>query len=100
MLCQGEELRPQLEAALGCVIPHPAVFIGKVVDGEVVSIAAYANWFGHDAEIFMWSAGTMHRDFLKGIGRYAFDELGCKRVTCRVAADNPWCKVLVRLGFV
>ena len=42
----------------------------------------------------------MHRDFLKGIGRYAFDDLGCRRVTCRVAADNPWCKVLVRLGFV
>lgn len=69
-------------------------------DGEPASIAAFAQWFGHDAEIFMWSAGTMHRDFLRALGKYAFTDLGCKRITCRVAADNPWRHVLVRLGFV
>ena len=100
MIGHGPSFRPFLEAALGCAIPEPAEFIAKVVDGKPASIAAFASWFGHDAEIFMWSAGTMHRDFLKALGRYAFDVLGCKRITCRVAADNPWAKTLVRLGFV
>ena len=36
---------------------------------------------------------------MKRLGKYAFDELGCARVTCRVASDNPWCEVLTRVGF-
>jgi len=100
MLCAGEELRPWLERGIGAALPENAYFIGKVVDGQVVSVAGWANWYGHDAEIFMWSSGTMTRDFLKRIGQYSFGEMGCARITCRVAADNPWKDVLVRLGFV
>ena len=100
MLCAGDELRPYIEHGIGVPLPEKAYFIGKVKDGEVVSVAGWANWYGHDAEIFMWSAGTMTRDFLKRIGQYSFSDLGCKRITCRVAADNPWKDVLVRLGFV
>lgn len=63
-------------------------------------MAAFANWYGHDAEIFMWSAGSMSRGFLRALGRYAFRDLGCLRLTSRVAASNPWSSVIVRLGFV
>lgn len=41
----------------------------------------------------------MSRAFLRALGRYAFGDLGCKRITSRVAADNPWSSVIVRLGF-
>lgn len=99
MLCTGEELRPYIEAGLDVELPSPAVFIGKWVDGPA-SIAAFTNWCGHDAEISLWSRGRLSRDFLKRIGRYAFEELGCARVTARVRADNPWAQHLERLGFV
>ncbi len=100
MLCAGEELRPYIERGIGVPLPEKAYFIGKTRDGQVCSVAGWANWYGHDAEIYMWSSGTMTRDFLKRIGKYSFQELGCRRITCRVAADNPWKDVLVRLGFV
>lgn len=93
-------MRPALEHALGTSIPSPARFIGKVKDGEVVSIAGLALWNGHDCEAFLWSAGTLHRDFIRAFGRYVWQDLGCDRVSCRVAADNPWAEILPRLGFV
>ena len=99
-LCTGDALRHYLERGVGAHVPENATFIGKVKDGMVVSVAGWANWCGHDAEIFMWSSGTMTRDFLKRIGHYSFGEMGCSRITCRVAADNPWKDVLTRLGFV
>lgn len=100
MLCAGEELRPYIERGIGVALPAGAYFIGKLRNKEVISVAGWANWYGHDAEIYMWSSGAMTRDFLRRIGRYSFDELGCSRVTCRVAASNPWKDVLTRLGFV
>lgn len=100
MLCTGEEIRPYVEANIGATLPESATFIADYRDGQIVSAAGFANWFGHDVEVFLASAGALGRGFLKRLGRYAFDELGCTRVTCRVASDNPWCEVLPRVGFV
>lgn len=101
MLCTGEQLRPMLEAAVGVKIPEAATFIGRVTDGRVTEIAGFCNWVGHDCEVHLWCAGVLHRDFLKRLGRYAFDELKCQRVTCRVAGDTPeWHDQLRRIGWV
>lgn len=100
MLCIGEEIRPYVESNIGATLPENATFIADFRDGQIVSAAGFANWFGHDVEVFLASAGALGRGFLKRLGRYAFDELGCARVTCRVAADNEWCSVLPRVGFV
>ena len=98
MLCTGDEIRPYVEANIGAKLPDSATFIADYRDGQIVSAAGFANWFGHDVEVFLASAGALGRGFLKRLGRYAFDELGCTRVTCRVASDNPWCEVLPRVG--
>ena len=100
MLCTGEEIRPYVESSIGATLPENATFIADYRDGQIVSAAGFANWYGHDVEVFLASAGALGRGFLKRLGRYAFDELGCARVTCRVAADNEWCSVLPRVGFV
>jgi RimJ/RimL family protein N-acetyltransferase len=101
MLCAGEELRPFLEAALATTLPQAATFIGRLTDGELSEIAGFCNWVGHDAEVHLWCSGTLHRDFLRRIGRYAFDEMGCQRITCRVAGDShDWHAQLERMGFV
>lgn len=99
MLCTGEEIRPYVEANIGATLPENATFIADYRDGQIVSAAGFASWYGHDVEVFLASAGALGRGFLKRLGKYAFDELGCARVTCRVASDNPWCEVLTRVGF-
>lgn len=99
-LCVGQELRGPLEAALGATVPENAYFIGDFRDGVVVSVAGFANWYGHDVEVFLASTGALGRAFLKRAAEYAFGELGCTRMTCRVSADNPWAETLPRLGFV
>lgn len=98
-LCAGAELRIPLETALGASIPEKAYFIGDFRDGDLVSVAGFANWYGHDVEVFLASMGTLGRAFLKRCGKYAFEELGCLRMSCRVSADNPWNETLPRLGF-
>ena len=100
MLCVGDELRAPLEAALGAQIPDNAYFIGDFRDGAVVSVAGFANWYGHDVEVFLASSGTLARGFLRRAARYAFSELGCIRMTCRVADGSEWVSGLERLGFV
>lgn len=99
-LCVGSELRGPLEAALGASVPENASFIGDFRDGSVVSVAGFANWYGHDVEVFLASAGSLGRAFIKRVGEFAFSELGCCRMSCRVSADNPWAVKLERLGFV
>lgn len=64
-----------------------------------MSIAGLSGWNGTDVEAWLWSAGTLHRDFIRAFGRYVFGDLNCRRVSCRVAADNPWAETLTRLGF-
>lgn len=98
-LCVGDELRGPLEAVLGATLPANASFIGDYREGRLASIAGFANWYGHDVEVFLVSDGALGRAFLRRCGKYAFGELGCIRMSCRVSADNPWNKTLPRLGF-
>lgn len=101
MLRQGEGLRETVEASIGQPLPDVAQFIGKLDEaGEVISVAAFAEWRGFDVELHLCSAGTMHRDFLRRLSLYAFDELGVTYVRCGVAANRPeWLAQVKRLGF-
>lgn len=102
MLCQGEELRHWIEDAIGQDIPTPATFIAKVgEDGLPVCVAGFADWRVFDVEVYFWCAGTMTRDFLRRVARYAFEELNVRYVRCRAASDMPeWIEEIKRLGFV
>lgn len=108
MLCTGNDLRPVIEAGLGSALPDNCQFIGDVREGNVVSVAAFHGWRGDvidgawrgfDAEIALWSSGRMGRAFLARCDRYAFTELGLSRLTALVRADNPWHRVITRVGF-
>lgn len=105
MLCGGDELRPYIEAGLGTQLPEVCQFIGKVRSGEVVAVAAFHGWRGvaghyFDVEISLWSSRGLSRDFLQRVARYAFEELRVSRVTSLVRADNPWHRVITKVGFV
>lgn len=100
MLCQGEGLRPYLEAALGAPVPVPAQFIGDVRDGVIVAAVGIANWSGEGAEIFLASAGGITRSLIRRVFSYIFDELGCTRCHALVKESLEWRHALPRLGFV
>lgn len=100
MLCAGEELRPYLERGIGVTLADKAYFIGDWRDGIVVAVAGLSNWCGHDVEISLWSAGTLGRAFVRRVMRYVFDELGCCRMTARVAEPRSGHDLWPRLGFV
>lgn len=101
MLCQGEELRPWVEEAIGQELPSPATFIGDLLDGQPHAVAAFCEWRQHSVEIHVACGGSFTRAFLRRLARYAFDELGVRYVRGYVAADKAdWLKTLSRLGFV
>lgn len=99
-LGQGEALRRYIENGIGVSLPEEATFIGKVVDGEVVNVAAAYNYCGYDMEIALWSTGRFHRDFLRRIGKYMFTECGCRRVTSRVREGSPMAAIMDKAGYV
>ena len=99
-LGQGESLRRYIENGIGVSLPEEALFIGKVVDGEVVNVAAAYNYCGYDMEIALWSTGRFHRDFLRRIGKYMFTECGCRRVTSRVREGSPMAAIMDKAGYV
>ena len=89
-----------MEACLGAKVPTPATFIGKLdAEGRAVNLAAVAHWTGDDCEIFLASDGALRRDFIKAVFRYAYDDCGCVRVTCRVDEALDWAQSLPRIGF-
>lgn len=99
MLCHGEPLRPFAESLLGGQLTENAKFIGRVVDGQPVAVAAIEHWCGWDCEVSIASTQGLSRDFIRAVFRYVFEQLGCRRCTGRVSASLPWAQQLERLGF-
>lgn len=99
-LHQGEELRRYIENGIGIALPDEATFIGKVSDGKVVNVCAAYNYCGYDMEIALWTDGSFGRDFLRRIGRYMFDECGCRRVTSRVRDGSRMASIMDKAGYV
>ncbi len=99
-LHQGEELRRYIENGIGITLPEEALFIGKVADGRVVNVAAAYNYCGYDMEIALWSDGSFGRDFLRRLGRYMWEECGCRRVTSRVEAGSRMASIMDKAGYV
>lgn len=100
MIVHGEPLRPALEALLGGPVPEDTVFIGRLVDGQVLAVAGIGHWCGFDCELSIGSVGGLSKGFIRAVFRYVFLELNCRRVTGRVNADLDWSQRLQRLGFV
>lgn len=86
-------------AAHGWSLTEGAKFIGKVVDGQLVALAAFDNYNGDDIEIHIVADG-FPRDWIRAICRFVFDECQCNRMTSLNDAENftmqPY---LERLGF-
>jgi RimJ/RimL family protein N-acetyltransferase len=75
-----------------------AVGIGVAIDGEIIGGVIFDDWTGPNIEATV--AGEPRawtRAFLRRLGAYAFEELGCIRVTIRTE-QQAVCTYAERLG--
>lgn len=81
----------------------PCVAIAIHQAERVIGAVIYHRYMGYDCEISIYteSASWAKRGILKQIFDYPFEQLGVKRLTATIAADNERAQKLVgRLGFV
>jgi RimJ/RimL family protein N-acetyltransferase len=86
----------------GPIRGYDPIAIGVARQGKIVAVALFANHQGPTIEItFVTSTPKWgSREMIRGILRYPFVQLGCKRVTAVTEECNgPARKFLERLGF-
>lgn len=82
----------------GTVIQRPFTALGVEVDGKIVIGAVFNGFNGHSIELTM--AGDPRgftRAFLRRLGRYVFEELGCLRASFTTEQDHV-VNLIHRLG--
>lgn len=101
MIVSGPELRPYFELKCGPT-DDKASFVGRWENDRLLGVMATFNFSGHDAEIgWAGEPGWISRRFLKVMYQYWFEQLGLRRITGRIDADNQTpMEQCQRLGFV
>ena len=80
----------------------PAREIGVVRDGQIVAGVVYSNFRegNIEATLAITDKRWASRAVLKGLFMYPFKQLGCRRITCVIPADNTASvKLCTKLGF-
>lgn len=84
----------------GAFFSPPATFIGLVNNGRIVCVSIFNDYTGDNVELSVAADGIIPRRFLQFCAEYAFNQLGCNRVTARSRASNKRVASLAkRLGF-
>ena len=102
MILSHPNLRPYAEAKLGIALSDHAQFVGRLKeDGSIWGVTAFDHFSEYDCEIFMCGEpGFGSRPLLKATFAYPFKQLGKKRVTARVDAnDEHTLSIDRRIGF-
>ena len=82
VIVDGEFVEGWIAGRIGRKVSKPCVAIGIMIDREIAGAALFNNWTG--SNIYVTVAGEPRawtRSFLRRLATYAFDELGCIRVT-------------------
>ena len=66
---------------------------------NLTGVAIFNDFDGRNIELSVVGRGAWRKDVLRMLGRYAFDQLGCRRVTFTTKARNTTVRALIeRLG--
>lgn len=100
MIVEADELRAQLEAALGCRLAPSARVWAKQGPNGVQGLIGFDKWSGGDIELWLAAPGCITRRNLRLVFEFVFGSLGCARCTAHAKSDEPeWISVLERIGF-
>jgi RimJ/RimL family protein N-acetyltransferase len=81
---------------LGFGLCPPFTAMGIERDGEIIGGVVFNHFEGADLHVTVAGRGWT-KDFLKAVGTYVFDQLGCERMTA-ITADEITATFAERLG--
>lgn len=96
MIVSGEHVARFVSDRLGFGLCPPYVAIGIERDGEVIAGCLFNHFEGADIHATVAGRGWT-RAFLRAIGNYVFDQLGCERITAVTRCDEV-ARIAQRLG--
>lgn len=71
----------------GTIICPPFTAMGIERDGEIIAGVVFNNFTRNDVHLSAAGEG-FHRGFLKAVGRYVFDQLGCLRISIETEQER------------
>lgn len=96
MIVSDERVAKFVSDRLGFGLCPPFTAMGIERDGEIVGGVVFNHFEGADCHVSVAGCGWT-RAFLKAVGVYIFDQLGCERMTA-VTADEVTATFAERLG--
>lgn len=87
MIVVGEVAARFVSGKLGFGLCPPYSAMGLERDGEIVAGVVFNHFEGADVHVTLAGSGW-NRTFLKAVGGYVFDQLGCERMTAVTACDG------------
>lgn len=87
MIVSDERVAKFVSDKLGFGLCPPYVAIGIERDGEIIGGVLLNHFEGADIHATVAGKGWT-RPFLKGVGTYIFDQLGCERITAVTRCDE------------
>ena len=87
MIVEGDEVARFVSEAIGFGLCPPFVAIGIKRDGAIVAGVILNCFEGHDVHVTAAGHGWT-RGYLRALGEYIFDGLGCLRATITTEQDH------------
>lgn len=88
MIVTGNHVAEYVGAKVGSVIVPPFSTLGIERSGQIVAGVVFNVWTGPDVQMTIAAEpGAITRRFLKRVGHYATNELGCIRAT--IETEQP-----------
>jgi hypothetical protein len=82
MIVSGSAVAEYVGRRTGATIIEPYTSLGVARQGEIIAGVVFNVWTGPDVQMTIAAEpGALSRAFLRRVGRYATDELGCIRAT-------------------
>jgi L-amino acid N-acyltransferase YncA len=80
--------------------PPYTAFAALAADGQIAAGVLFNDFQEASVEVSIVAPGRVSRSLLRAASRYAFDTLGCHRVTARTRASNlPVRRFIEKAGF-
>lgn len=96
MIVDDERVARFVSGRLGFGLCPPYTAMGIERDGEIIGGVVFNMFEGADVHVSVAGYGWT-REFLRAVGAYVFDTLGCERITA-ITADEVTATFAERLG--
>ncbi|MDO3434613.1 GNAT family protein [Rhizobium sp. CBN3] len=99
IVCEpSAEIAAWVGARIGVTFHPPYTTLAHVDRGRIIAGLVFNVWTEHDIEISL-AADRLSLTLMRAVFDYVFNQLGCRRATCRTRADNSRAQsLLARVG--